>query len=204
MIVVGPSSWSPAAWACSGSAPRRSRQAPATFSLPQALRTTLRNTQFLAFLPTFVLFQVGLAMLIGVCPTTLRRDHGPEKRSRGLDLGADRLGDRGDARRRSPSSAGTPIRRSKRRAYRRAMLLAGLRLPAPLRRRLHPRRAARCRRSWSRWRSVGAPLGRQSTSFPRAGRRHRRRRRARTGMRREAIYFGMQSFVEKTTTPSRR
>ena len=41
---------------------------PVTFTFREAMRQTFRNRQFLLFLPTFVLFQVALAMLTGVLP----------------------------------------------------------------------------------------------------------------------------------------
>jgi len=43
-------------------------QPPATLSLRESLRSTFSNSNFLCFLPTFVLFQAGVAMLIGVLP----------------------------------------------------------------------------------------------------------------------------------------
>jgi len=42
--------------------------APARVPLSIALKTTFSNTQFLAFLPSFVLFQTGLGLLLGVLP----------------------------------------------------------------------------------------------------------------------------------------
>jgi len=46
----------------------RLEQPPASIGLRQALRATLRNDQFLYFLPTFVLFNAGIMMMTGVLP----------------------------------------------------------------------------------------------------------------------------------------
>jgi GPH family glycoside/pentoside/hexuronide:cation symporter len=46
----------------------RTSRAPAQLPLREALRTTFANDQFLVFLPSFVLFQLGLQMLLGVLP----------------------------------------------------------------------------------------------------------------------------------------
>ncbi|HYZ78324.1 MAG TPA: MFS transporter [Gaiellaceae bacterium] len=43
-------------------------QPPAAIPFREAMRVTFANKQFLAFLPTFVLFQIGFQMLIGVLP----------------------------------------------------------------------------------------------------------------------------------------
>lgn len=43
-------------------------QPAATLSLRESLRSTFSNASFLCFLPTFVLFQAGVGMLIGVLP----------------------------------------------------------------------------------------------------------------------------------------
>ena len=42
--------------------------APAVISFREAMRVTFSNRSFLLFLPTFVLFQIGFTMLIGVLP----------------------------------------------------------------------------------------------------------------------------------------
>jgi GPH family glycoside/pentoside/hexuronide:cation symporter len=46
----------------------RRDQPPAELSFRDSLRATFSNTHFLRFLPTFVLFQVGLTMLTGLLP----------------------------------------------------------------------------------------------------------------------------------------
>lgn len=43
-------------------------QPPAELGFKEAMRETFRNRSFLAFLPTFVLFQIGFLMLVGVLP----------------------------------------------------------------------------------------------------------------------------------------
>ncbi len=43
-------------------------QTPADISFREAIRATFSNRSFLLFLPTFVLFQIGFAMLVGVLP----------------------------------------------------------------------------------------------------------------------------------------
>src|SRR5919197_444232 len=54
-------------------------QPPAEIPLRESLRTTFANEQFRFFLPSFVLFQLGLQMLLGVLPfyvkAVLRAEH---------------------------------------------------------------------------------------------------------------------------------
>lgn len=51
---------------------RRVTPPPATTSFREGLRLTLSNRYFLLFLPTFVLFQVGLQMILGMLPFYVR------------------------------------------------------------------------------------------------------------------------------------
>jgi GPH family glycoside/pentoside/hexuronide:cation symporter len=43
-------------------------QAPSSIPFVQSIRTTFSNTKFLAFVPSVVLFQVGVQMILGVLP----------------------------------------------------------------------------------------------------------------------------------------
>jgi GPH family glycoside/pentoside/hexuronide:cation symporter len=172
-------------------------QAPATLPLKTALKATFANKQFLAFLPTFVLFQTGLQMLTGMLPFYARATLGVDEPGRwvallmGVTVVSVLLA--------VPVFGRLAGRTSKRHAYRRAMLLTGLAFPMlavagflpgipPLAQVL----AAMA--------LVGAPMA-GVYLFPAALTADiADHDAALTGQRREASYFGAQGFVEKITS----
>ncbi len=172
-------------------------QAPAEMPLKAALATTLRNRQFLAFLPTFVLFQVGLAIILGVLPYYVTAILGPESVGIWTSVltGVAILAMLAAA----PFVRWYANSRSKRAAYRLTMLMAGIAFPLLFFAGFIPGipvlpqvlvAMALC----------GAPLV-GIYIFPYALTADIvDDDAARTGMRREAMYFGMQGFVERTTT----
>lgn len=179
--------------------PHASRtQPPAELTFRQSLRTTFSNASFLVFLPTFVLFQISLQMLLGALPYYV--DAVLEEEATWVSevrvLAAVALGS---------AVAAVPLfglyarRRSKREAYSLAMLGATVVFPlfafagfvpgVPLELEVLVAMAV-----------IGAPLA-GVYLFPAAltadivdddG--------LRTGMRREATFYGAQNFVEKTAT----
>jgi GPH family glycoside/pentoside/hexuronide:cation symporter len=175
----------------------RRDQAPAELSPRVALGATLRDQQFVVFLPTFVLFQVGLAMILGVLPYYVSAVIGPTSVGTwsavltGVAIVAMLVA--------MPFVRRFALRRSKAAAYRLTMLAAGLAFPLlyfagfvpalPLVPQVIVAMAL-----------CGAPLV-GIYIFPAALVSdivdHDA---ARMGMRREAIYFGVQSFVDKTAT----
>lgn len=181
-----------------GAWPHVSRtQPPATMPFLQAVSATLANRQFLAFLPTFVLFQTALLMLLGMLPFLVEAHLGEERAGRwvsvltGVALGT--------AIALVPVFARLARRTSKRHAYARAMLgaaalfpllaLAGLVPAVPVEAQLIALLAL-----------AGGPLV-GVYLFPAALTADIADHDAlQTGMRREAMYFGTQNFVEKTAT----
>ena len=172
-------------------------QPPATLPFFEAVRATLGNRQFLAFLPTFVLFQTALLMLLGLVPFLVEAHLGEERAGRWVSIltGAAL----GTAIALVPLFARLARRTSKRHAYSTAMLGAALLFPllafagflpaVPLEAQLVAILAL-----------AGAPLV-GVYLFPAALTADIADYDAlRTGMRREAMYFGTQNFVEKTTT----
>ena len=171
-------------------------QAPADIPLGAALKATFANRQFLAFLPTFVLFQTGLQMLTGMLPFYARATLGVAEPGRwvallmGVAVVAVLLA--------VPVFTRLAGRTSKRHAYRRAMLLTGLAFPLlavagfvpgvpPLAQVLVAMAL------------VGAPMA-GVYLFPAALTADvADHDAALTGHRREASYFGAQGFVEKIT-----
>lgn len=172
-------------------------QPPATISFRTAVAATFSNPSFLAFLPTFVLFQTALQMLLGVLPFQVEALLGEERRDRWVSiLTAVALG---TAVALVPVFARLARRTSKRQAYAAAMLAAALLFPVlavagflpgiPEEPQLVAALAL-----------AGAPLV-GVYLFPAALTADIVDDDAlRTGMRREAMYFGTQNFVEKTTT----
>ena len=172
-------------------------QAPAEMPIGQALLTTLRNRQFLAFLPTFVLFQVGIAIILGVLPYYVTAVLGPESVGlwtsvlTGIAVLAMIVA--------APFVRWFAHHRSKREAYRLTMLAAGCAFPLLFFAGFIPGIPALPQVLLAMV-LCGAPLV-GIYIFPHALTAdivdHDA---AQTGMRREAIYFGMQGFVERTTT----
>ena len=172
-------------------------QEPAEISLRDSLRVTFSNVSFLVFLPTFVLFQISLQMLLGVLPYFA--DAVVEEGSWASEVRVLAAVALGSAVAAVPLFALVARRRSKREAYSFAMLASALAFPLfffagfvpgiPLEAQVLGIVAL-----------IGAPLA-GVYLFPATltadivdddG--------ARTGMRREATYFGAQNFVEKTAT----
>lgn len=173
-------------------------QAPADLSLRESLRVTFSNSSFLVFLPTFVLFQTSLDMLRGVFPFYVTAVLEPKdtwldevRILVGFVLGAVIVA--------VPLFALLARRTSKREAYSFAMLASALTFPlfffagfvpgVPLEAEVLVVMVV-----------IGAPLA-GVFLFPATltadivdddG--------LRTGMRREATYYGAQNFVEKTAT----
>lgn len=172
-------------------------QEPAELGFVDAFRTTFSNRAFLAFLPTFALFQVAFQLLIGSLPFVVKAALDVEEEGRwvaGLSAVAFVT-----VALSIPLFAWFGRRTSKRHSYRAAMLLAAVTFPLlgvlgylpgiPGAAQLVLAMAL-----------VGAPIA-GNYLFP-----------ApliadivdddelRTGMRREGTYFGSQNFVEKTTS----
>jgi GPH family glycoside/pentoside/hexuronide:cation symporter len=163
-----------------------------------AMRATFANTYFLLFLPTFVLFQIGLQLVLGVLPFYVDAVLQAENEGTwvailaGVAIGSTAL-------------VGAPLfallgwRTSKRHAYRRAMLGAMVTFPAlffagfvpgiPEVAQILPVVAV-----------IGAPVA-GVYLFPSALTADIADYDAtQTGLRREGVYFGTQNLVEKTTT----
>ena len=172
-------------------------QEPATMSLPAALKATFANKQFLAFLPTFVLFQTGLQMLTGMLPYYVRVTLGVADPGRWVSLlmGVAVM----SVLVAVPFFIRLAARTSKRHAYRTAMLLTGLAFPllavAGFLPAIPPLAQVLVAMAL-----VGAPLA-GVYLFPAALTADvADHDAALTGQRREASYFGAQSFVEKITS----
>lgn len=170
-------------------------QAPASIALIPALKTTFRNTQFLAFLPSFVLFQTGLGMLLGVLPYYAGAVLGAERKGLWVSiLSAVAIAAMLGA---VPFFMRYARRRSKREAYSLAMLAAGAAFPLLFFAGFLPGIPAIVQVLVVMV-IVGAPQA-GVYLFPAALTADLADHDAvDTGMRREATYFGAQNFVEKT------
>lgn len=175
----------------------------AKIPLREALRTTFRNTQFLAFLPSFVLFQTGLGLLLGVLPyyasAVLRGAALPGLGTPGKGTWVAIL----TAIAIAAMLAAVPFfmrvarQRSKREAYSLAMLAAGVTFPLLFVAGFLPGIPAVAQVALV-MALVGAPQA-GVYLFPTALTADLADSDAvDTGMRREATYFGAQNFVEKT------
>ncbi len=168
---------------------------PAIIALLPALKATFRNTQFRAFLPSFVLFQTGLGMLLGVLPYYAEAV---------LDVGrtglwvsilsavaiAAMLGA-------TPIFMRLALRRSKREAYSLAMLAAGVVFPLLSFAGFVPG-IPKVAQVLAVIVVVGIPLA-GVYLFPTALTADLADHDAvETGMRREATYYGSQNFVERS------
>jgi glycoside/pentoside/hexuronide:cation symporter, GPH family len=177
----------------------RARRAapPATIPLRDSLRMTLSNRYFLLFLPTFVLFQVGLQMLLGVLPFYVTALLGPGREGTWVAIiTATALG---------TTLAVVPLftrlarRTSKRQAYRAAMLAAAVAFPMLSLAGLAPGIPAEAQ-IVVLMAAAGAPIA-GIYLFPAALTADIiDYDTVRTGLRREASYFGTQNLVEKTAT----
>jgi GPH family glycoside/pentoside/hexuronide:cation symporter len=172
-------------------------QEPADVGLGEALRATLANRYFLLFLPTFALFQLGFQVLLGVLPFLVQA--ALEVEEEGTWVGALAAVAIGTMVLTIPLAARLARRRPKHEAYRVFLLGAVVLFPLlafagflpgiPVEAQLVAGMAI-----------VGlpiagnylfpAPLTADIIDYDEL----------RTGLRREATYFGAQNFVEKTTS----
>jgi GPH family glycoside/pentoside/hexuronide:cation symporter len=172
-------------------------QEPADVGLGEALRATLANRYFLLFLPTFALFQLGFQVLLGVLPFLVKA--ALEVDEEGAWVGALAAVAIGTMALTIPLAARLARRRPKHQAYRVFLLAAVALFPLlafagflpgiPVEAQLVAGMVV-----------VGlpiagnylfpAPLTADIIDYDEL----------RTGLRREATYFGAQNFVEKTTS----
>jgi glycoside/pentoside/hexuronide:cation symporter, GPH family len=170
---------------------------PVLIPLRKALGITFSNVYFLLFLPTFVLFQISLQMLLGSLPFLVNAIVGPEDEGTwvaiitGVALGT--------------TIAVVPLfgrlarRTSKRQAYRAAMLWAGLSFPLVSLAGLIPEIPDEAQ-VVAVMAAAGAPLA-GVFLFPAALTADIVDYDSlKTGFRREGAYFGAQNFVEKMAT----
>jgi GPH family glycoside/pentoside/hexuronide:cation symporter len=179
-------------------------QEPATVPLREALKATFSNTQFLAFLPSFVLFQTGLGLLLGVLPYYASAVLVPE----GYEIFGRTLGKGAWVSILTAVAIASMLavvpwfmkvarQRSKREAYSLAMLAAGVSFPLLAIAGFLPGIPAYLQVLLVMV-IVGAPQA-GVYLFPTALTADLADNDANdTGMRREATYFGAQNFVEKT------
>ncbi|HXG77418.1 MAG TPA: MFS transporter [Gaiellaceae bacterium] len=172
-------------------------QPPAELGLREALATTFRNRYFLLFLPAFALFQLGFQLLLGVLPFLIEASLEIEEIGRwGAALTAVALGTMLVT---IPLLTRLSRRTSKRQAYRLSLLgalalfpllaFAGFLPGVPEEAQLVGAMVL-----------VGLPIA-GNYLFPAPLTADIIDHDAlRTGMRREATYYGAQNFVEKTTS----
>jgi glycoside/pentoside/hexuronide:cation symporter, GPH family len=172
-------------------------QEPAEIGLRQALRDTLANRYFLLFLPTFALFQLAFQVLIGVLPFLV--EAALEVEEEGTWVGALAAVAVGAMVATIPLAARLAKRRTKRHAYRVSLLtavalfpllaLAGWLPGIPVEAQLVAGMVIAGLPIAGNY-LFPAPLTADIIDFDEL----------RTGMRREATYYGAQNFVEKTTS----
>jgi GPH family glycoside/pentoside/hexuronide:cation symporter len=175
----------------------KTSRTPADISFREAMHATFSNRAFLLFLPTFVLFQIGFQMLVGVLPFYVNAVLRIEDEGTWVAiLTAVALCSMLAA---LPLFGRYALRTSKRQAYRTALLGAALLFPIAAIPGLIPGVPAEAELIAAMV-IVGAPLA-GNYLFP-----------AvltadiidddsvRTGLRREATFYGAQNFVEKTAT----
>jgi GPH family glycoside/pentoside/hexuronide:cation symporter len=170
---------------------------PADIPFRDAVRATFANRYFVLFLPTFVLFQIGLQMLVGVLPFYVDAVLGVEEEGTWVAvLTAVAIGSMALS---VPLFARLAARRSKRQAYSTAMLAAALLFPVLFVAGFIPGLPKEAQ-ILATMVLVGAPLA-GVYLFPAALTADLiDYDSTRTGLRREATYYGMQNFVEKTAT----
>jgi GPH family glycoside/pentoside/hexuronide:cation symporter len=170
---------------------------PADLPFRDAIRATFANRNFVRFLPTFVLFQIGLQLLVGVLPYYVNAVLGVEDEGTWVAvLTAVAIGSMAAA---VPFFARLAARRSKREAYAAAMLAASLLFPVLFVAGFVPG-LPRGAQILATMVLVGAPLA-GVYLFPAALTADIvDDDSTRTGLRREATYYGTQNFVEKTAT----
>ena len=180
--------------------PAKRSRAVAEISLGGAMRATLANTYFLLFLPTFVLFQIGLQVVLGVLPFYVNAVLEVENEGTwvavltGVAIASTALVG-------APLFALLGARASKRQAYRTAMLGATFAFPLLSFAGFLPG-IPELAQILAVVAVIGAPVA-GVYLFPSALTADiADYDTVRTGLRREGVYFGTQNFVEKTTTAS--
>jgi glycoside/pentoside/hexuronide:cation symporter, GPH family len=172
-------------------------QEPAEVGLRDAFRATLANRYFLLFLPTFALFQLGFQVLLGVLPFLVKASLDVEEE--GAWVGALAAVAIGTMVVMIPVAARVARRRTKRDAYRLSLLGAVVLFPLlafagflpgiPVEAQLVAAMVVAGLPIAGNY-LFPAPLTADIIDFDEL----------RTGLRREATYFGAQNFVEKTTS----
>lgn len=177
--------------------PALQSRAVAEIPFRQALRLTFANRSFLSFLPTFVLFQTALQLLLGALPFFVNAVLGYEDEGTWVAiLGATAIV---CALAAVPLFSRLAARRSKRAAYRAAMVGAAAACPLFAVAGLLPGIPAEAQ-AVVILAVIGIPLA-GNYLFPAALTADIvDDDLARTGMRREASYYGTQNVVEKTAT----
>jgi GPH family glycoside/pentoside/hexuronide:cation symporter len=183
---------------------KRTDVEPAEIPLREALAATFSNTQFLIFLPTFVLFQIGFQLLLGVLPFLVDAVLGARAALSVFDLRVSWKAILPVVAFASALAAAAPFaalarRRTKREAYSAAMLGAGLLFPILALAGFFPGipeelqliaavavMSAPAAGVYLFPAALTADIADYDT--------------LRTGLRREGMYFGAQNFVEKTST----
>jgi GPH family glycoside/pentoside/hexuronide:cation symporter len=183
---------------------KRTDVEPAEIPLREALGATFSNTQFLIFLPTFVLFQIGFQLLLGVLPYLVDAVLGAEAALSVLDLRISWKAILPVVAFASALAAAVPFaavarRRTKREAYSAAMLGAGILFPILAFAGFLPG-IPEALQLVAAVAVVSAPVA-GVYLFPAALTADiADYDTVRTGLRREGMYFGTQNFVEKTST----
>jgi GPH family glycoside/pentoside/hexuronide:cation symporter len=175
---------------------KRSRT-PAEISFREAMRATFSNRAFLLFLPTFVLFQIGFQILVGVLPFYVNAVLRIEDEGMWVAvLTAVALSSMLAA---LPLFGRLALRTSKRHAYRTALLASAVLFPVAAIPGLVPGVPAEAELIAAMV-IVGAPIA-GNYLFPAVLTADIiDDDSARTGLRREATFYGAQNFVEKTAT----
>jgi GPH family glycoside/pentoside/hexuronide:cation symporter len=172
-------------------------QPPAQISIRHALRATYSNSNFLSFLPTFVLFQIALQLTLGMLPYYVTAVLGREDEGTWVAI-LTAVGI-GSTLATVPVFAWLAARTTKRHAYSVAMLSAACLFPLLFVAGFLPGPPAEVQILLTMV-LVGAPLA-GNYLFPATLTADIiDDDSARTGLRREATYFGAQNFVEKTAT----
>jgi GPH family glycoside/pentoside/hexuronide:cation symporter len=175
----------------------RRSTAPAELPLRDALRATFANSSFLVFLPTFVLFQVALQMLLGMLPWYVEAVLGRDEPGRWVTvLTAVAIVSMLLA---LPLFAVFARRSSKRRAYSVSMLAAAAMFPLLFVAGFVPSVPEELQILLV-VAVIGAPLAGLYLFPATLTADIVDDDSARTGLRREATYYGTQNFVEKTAT----
>ena len=172
-------------------------QDPVDIPFMQALRATFSNRYFLLFLPTFVLFQIGLQMLLGVVPYYAGAILGVEEEGTWVAvLTAVAIGSMALT---VPLFAWLARRTSKRQAYSTAMLAATVAFPLLAFAGFVPGLPKEAQ-IVAAMVLLGAPIAGVYLFPATLTADIIDYDELRTGLRREATYYGAQNFVEKTAT----